>query len=109
MRQVVLNHARERQALKRGGDLHRTTLGDAAAAIPPDPAGTLLDLDRAVTDLAALDSRAARVVELRFYGGMTEEEIGHVLGVSARTVRREWRQARAWLSHRLQTPPPADA
>jgi RNA polymerase sigma factor (TIGR02999 family) len=96
MRQVLVDHARRRGAAKRDG--LRVTLGDADAAVdPPD----VLDLENALKELAALDARQARVVELRFFGGLDVEEAAEVMGVSPRTVKREWQTARAWLQHRL--------
>ena len=100
MRQVLLNYARDRQALKRGGHLQRATFDDALA-VASDRAETLIDFDRALDALAEVDERMSRVVEMRFFGGLTEKEIGHVLDVSPRTVRREWRQAKAWLARSL--------
>jgi RNA polymerase sigma factor (TIGR02999 family) len=97
MRQVLVDHARRRRAAKREGC--RVTLTDGRApAGPPD----VLDLERALRDLAALDPRQARVVDLRFFGGLDVDETAAVLRVSARTVKREWRTARAWLQYRLQ-------
>jgi RNA polymerase sigma factor (TIGR02999 family) len=98
MRQVLVDHARRRMAAKREGCL--VTLDDAEAGAP---AGTpeLLDLESALKELADLDPRQARVVELRFFGGLDVEETAHVLGLSPRTVKREWQTARAWLQHRL--------
>ena len=95
MRRILLDHARRRLSAKRGGPQLRMSLD----SIPGQdgPAVELLALDRALTQLAALDARQSRIVELRFFGGLTEEETAGVLGVSARTVRREWIVARAWL------------
>jgi RNA polymerase sigma factor (TIGR02999 family) len=96
MRQVLVDHARRRRAAKREG-VH-VTLGDAdAAAVPLE----VLDLETALQELAGLDPRQARVVELRFFGGLDVEETADALGLSARTVKREWQTARAWLQHRL--------
>jgi len=96
MRQVLVDHARRRQAAKREGCL--VTLEDADAPAAPLE---LLDLETALRELVALDPRQARVVELRFFGGLDVEETAAVLGLSARTVKREWQTARAWLQHRL--------
>jgi RNA polymerase sigma-70 factor, ECF subfamily len=97
MRQVLVDHARRRRAAKREGC--RVTLTDAGApAAPPE----LLDLERALSELAALDPRQARVVELRFLKGLDVGETARALGTSARTVKREWRTARAWLQYRLR-------
>lgn len=93
MRQVLVDHARRRRALKRGGEWERTTLSGKPASLEADPE-EILALDAA---LEGLEPRQREVVEMRFFGGMTEEEVAEVLGVSARTVRREWVKARAWL------------
>ena len=96
MRQVLVDHARRRKAAKREGC--HVTFDDAdAPAAPPE----LLDLENALQELSVLDPRQARVVELRFFGGLDVEETADVLGLSARTVKREWQTARAWLQHRL--------
>jgi len=98
MRQVLVDQARERKAAKRGGaGWERTTLTDGAwvGEFQPDE---LLALDEAMQEL---DPRQRQVVEYRFFGGMGEREIADVLGVSERTVHRDWMKARAWLYHRL--------
>ena len=98
MRQVLVDHARERKAAKRGGgDWERTTLTDGAwvGEFHPDE---LLALDEAMQEL---DPRQRQVVEYRFFGGMGEREIADVLGISERTVHRDWMKARAWLYRRL--------
>ena len=103
MRRVLVDHARRRQAGKRGGRETPVPLTEVAAAelaaAPEDV--DVLDVDAALTRLAALDARQARVVELRFFAGMEVEEIAAALDVSASTVRREWRMARAWLRGQL--------
>jgi len=104
MRQVLVDHARRRMADKRGGGMVRTTLGGDEPAIELDPAG-MVDLDRALEEL---DERQRRVVELRFFAGLEETEVAHVLGVTPRTVRRDWVKARAWLYAALY-PAEADA
>ena len=101
MRQVLVDAARERLAEKRGGGEVAVTLDDAAHASPMR-AGELLALDEALTRLAAVDERSARVVELRYFTGLTSEEIGEVLGISVPTVQRDWRMARAWLAVELR-------
>jgi RNA polymerase sigma factor (TIGR02999 family) len=94
MRQVLVDHARDRKAAKRGGGLwERTTLTDGAWAGEFDPDG-MLALDEG---LAKLEPRQRQVVECRFFGGMEEQEIAAALGVSERTVHRDWVKARAWL------------
>jgi RNA polymerase sigma factor (TIGR02999 family) len=100
MRQILIDHARGRATYKRGGDLCRVTMTEADTPITDrDP--ELLDLDEAMRQLAMLDERQAKVVELRFFGGMTVDEIAHVLGVSKTTIETEWRMARAWLRREL--------
>lgn len=96
MRQVIIDHARERQAGKRGGALQQTSL-DLDRIAAPDRAAELIAIDAALAQLDVLDPRLARIVEWRFFGGMTEEEVAEALGVTARTVRREWQKARAFL------------
>lgn len=93
MRQVLVDHARRRRAGKRGGAWSRTTLSGKPLALDTDPE-ELLALDAA---LEGLEPRQREIVEMRFFGGMTEEEVAAALGVSDRTVRREWVKARAWL------------
>jgi RNA polymerase sigma factor (TIGR02999 family) len=99
MRQILVHHARKHRAAKRGGG-NKVEL-DEAAAVVAQPGVDLIALDQALNKLAELDARKAKVVELRFFGGLTEEEIAEVLGVSAVTVRREWRIARAQLQNQL--------
>lgn len=101
MRQVLVDEARRRQALKRGGDQVNTTLSDGADAMAVNTE-ELLMLDAA---LQKLDARQREIVELRFFGGLSEKEVGEVLGVSDRTVRREWVKARAWLYRELYPTP----
>ncbi len=100
MRHIILNYARDQAAQKRGGDREHVTFNEELMA-PQDRAETLLLLDELLTQLAERDARMARVVELRFFGGMIEKETAEVLGVSPRTVRRDWRKARLWLSKAL--------
>lgn len=99
MRQILVDHARRRQAAKRGGGIRLETLGGAAAD-PADPASgfdDLVALDDALERLSALNPRLRKVVEMRFFGGLSEEEIAAALGVTTRTVQRDWARARAWL------------
>ena len=101
MRQVLVDHARARQAAKRGGAATRievTSLGEIAA---PAEVFDVLPLDEALTRLAALQPRLARVVELRFFGGLEVEETAALLDCSPRTVKRDWALARAWLVREL--------
>jgi RNA polymerase sigma factor (TIGR02999 family) len=101
MRQVLVGAARERLAEKRGGGELAVTLDEAAHAAPMR-ADELVSLDEALTRLAALDDRQARVVELRYFTGLTAEEAAEVLGISVPTVQRDWRAARAWLALELR-------
>lgn len=97
MRQIVIQRARARATSKRGGDRRRVELDGQDATPDGASAADVLALDDALTRLAALHARHARVVELRFFGGLTTEEIAAALGVSTRTVELDWRAARAWL------------
>jgi RNA polymerase sigma factor (TIGR02999 family) len=103
MRQILVDYARRRRALRRGGD-HRPATLDGDAIPVESIADELLGIDRALTRLDSLDERMARVVEGRFFGGMTEEEVAQALGVTTRTVRRDWEKARAFLYRELQAP-----
>ncbi len=100
MRRVLVDHARARVAAKRGGGAPRVSL-DAALELPAGGGVDLLALDRELTRLAELDPDQARIVELRFFSGLTIEETAAAVGRSPRTVKREWRLARAWLYGRL--------
>jgi RNA polymerase sigma factor (TIGR02999 family) len=102
MRRILIDDARRRSAAKRDGGPLRVDLdvlenGEASV----DRATELLALDRALEQLEKLDPRQARIVELRFYGGLTVEETSEVAGISTATVKREFRIARAWLRHEL--------
>jgi RNA polymerase sigma factor (TIGR02999 family) len=96
MRQILIDHARSHARAKRGGALHLVSF-EEAAIVAEERSAELIALDDALTDLAAFDSSKSRIVELRFFGGLTNEEIGEVMGMSLRTVEREWRKAKAWL------------
>lgn len=100
MRQVLVDYARANDAAKRGAGQVRVTL-DEAHGVAAAPAIELTALEAALTRLAALDPEQARLVELRFFAGLTVEETAEVVGRSARTVKREWRSARAWLHREL--------
>jgi RNA polymerase sigma-70 factor, ECF subfamily len=101
MRQVLVQHARLRHAGKRGGGAIRVEF-DEASLPSPERAAELIALDEALKALAEVDPREARVVELLFFAGLSEEEASHVLGISDRTLRREWDHARAWLLRELK-------
>jgi RNA polymerase sigma-70 factor, ECF subfamily len=102
LRRILVDHARQRQAEKRGGGASATTLVDGLAAAPPQFEESLLDLHHALDELSALDPRVAEVVELRYFGGLSEKEAGEVLGISVATLKRDWTIGRAWLAARLQ-------
>jgi RNA polymerase sigma factor (TIGR02999 family) len=99
MRQILVHHAKRHRAAKRGGG-NKVAL-DEAAGVVQQRGVDLLALDEALDRLAQLDPRQSRIVELRFFGGLTEEEIADVLDVSAITVKRDWRVARALLHQQL--------
>ncbi|HVP12408.1 MAG TPA: ECF-type sigma factor [Phycisphaerae bacterium] len=101
IRRVLIDYARGHRAAKRGGPNPERVLLDAALLTPDQPSVDLLDLDQALKHLAALSERQARVVELRYFGGLAEEETAETLGVSRRTVQKDWRLARAWLLREL--------
>lgn len=96
MRRIMVDHARQRNALKRGGGTIRVAL-DECAPLAESRADELLALDEALEKLAAFDARKAEVVELRYFGGLTMEEIADVLKIHVNTVARDWTAARAWL------------
>ncbi len=114
MRQVLIDYARHRRAARRDGALRSLPVGATsgvlasaggageALALADQRAEELLELDDALTRLAVLDQRLSRVVECRFFGGLTEEETAAALGVTARTVRRDWIKAKGWLQRALQ-------
>jgi RNA polymerase sigma-70 factor, ECF subfamily len=101
MRNVLVDHARAAQARKRGAGVSVISLNDALFP-SPERAPEILAVDEALNRLALLDERQSRIVELRFFAGMSEEEAGEVLGISARTVKRDWRIAKAWLFKELK-------
>jgi RNA polymerase sigma-70 factor, ECF subfamily len=100
MRRILVDHARQRRANKREG--FRDAIGlEGVFVVSPARTSELLALDDALERLAKLNVRQSKIVELRFFGGMSEEETGSVLGISARTVKRDWRMARAWLHNEM--------
>ena len=111
MRQILVDHARRRQAGKRGGGATVIGLNEAAGAAAPASSSSVdvLALDEALDALSSFDDRQCRVVELRFFAGLNIPEAADALGVSTATVEREWAMAKAWLHQRLSTPqePPA--
>jgi RNA polymerase sigma factor (TIGR02999 family) len=107
MRHILCNYARDRRAQKRGGGLERLPLDEQAAlpaapGLSDDPAEALVALDDALRRLERMDPRQGRVVECRFFGGLTVEETATAIGISPRTVKRDWAVAQAWL-HREMT------
>jgi RNA polymerase sigma factor (TIGR02999 family) len=108
MRQILVERARARKAAKRGGGAPRLALDESVAAAEAGGDVDVIALDRALDRLAALSARQAKIVELRYFGGLSIEECGEALHVSPATVTREWALARAWLKRELTgTPPPA--
>jgi RNA polymerase sigma factor (TIGR02999 family) len=100
MRRILIDHAREHQAAKRPGAGLRVALDDQVGASQPLDCEVLL-LDQALEELAQLDERQAQIVELRYFGGMSEQEVATVLSLSRATVTREWQTARAWMFRRM--------
>jgi RNA polymerase sigma-70 factor (ECF subfamily) len=104
MRRILVDHARRRKAGKRGGGAHTLLIENVPEHAPDDaaPAVDLLALDEALDRLKRLDPRQSRIVELRFFVGLSNEEVASLVGFSPRTVRLEWTKARAWLYGQLQ-------
>jgi RNA polymerase sigma factor (TIGR02999 family) len=103
MRRLLIDHARGRGREKRGGGWRKLTLAEGVSPFKDDEVGMeeLLSLNRALERLSELDPRQARVVELRFFGGLTVPEVAQVLGMSTRTIEGDWTHARAWLKREL--------
>src|SRR6266571_6224718 len=102
MRQILVDYAKAQQSQKRGAGATKVEL-DEAALISPEQTSAILDVDEALEKLAVLDSRKAHVVELRYFGGLNQDEIAEVLKISTVTVRRDWVFARAWLYTELHS------
>jgi RNA polymerase sigma factor (TIGR02999 family) len=100
MRRILVDHARARDAVKRGGSAVKLSLEEGHFR-PEASEGDLLALDEALERLGATDARMSRVVEMRFFGGLSEAETAEVLGISDRTVRRDWQMAKLWLYREL--------
>lgn len=100
MRKILVDHAREKKAQKRGGGM-RTIALDEAVSFPHSNDLDIVSVDDALVDLASFDPQQARIVELRFFGGLTIEETAHALGISESTVKRDWQIAKAWLYNRI--------
>lgn len=105
MREILVDHARKQQSAKRGGGKQKINL-DEVLLISSENAETVLRVDEALSRLQKYDPRQCRVVEMRFFVGLTETEIAEVLGVGVRTVKRDWNMARAWLHAELAEPSP---
>ena len=106
MRHILCNYARDQRAQKRGGGVAHVVLHEASAAagssnVPPEPMGVLVALDEALRRLERVDPRQSKVVECRFFGGLTIEETAGALDVSPRTVKRDWAMAQAWLHREM--------
>jgi RNA polymerase sigma factor (TIGR02999 family) len=101
MRRILVDHARARRSLKRGGDGHAVTL-DEEYLLTPQPSRDLVSLDDALKALGEQDERKARVVELRFFGGLSVEETAQVLKVSPQTVMRDWKLSKVWLLREMK-------
>jgi RNA polymerase sigma-70 factor (ECF subfamily) len=104
MRRILVDHARAKLGPQRGGDLQQVSLDSALVITPGAPYG-LMALDEALWSLEKLDARKGRVVELRLFGGLSHEETAEVLGISCKTVMRDWQFAKAWLARELGTGP----
>ncbi len=104
MRRILVDHARARQAEKRGGQASKIALTDILDEPAKAASIDLVGLDDALEELKTLEPRQAKIVELRFFGGLTVQEIAEILQVSQRTVKRDWRLARIWLFQRLEAP-----
>jgi RNA polymerase sigma factor (TIGR02999 family) len=100
MRQILVDYARSHRAAKRGPD--RKVELDAALAVPQMPTADVVALDDALNELAQVDEQQSRIVELRFFGGLTIEEAAEVLGVSRSTAKRDWNVAKAWLTRQMK-------
>lgn len=108
MRRILIDGARRRRAVRHGGAVRRVPIDMIDVATPDDHADLLLDIDSALSRLATLDERQARVVECRFFGGLTEEETAAALRIGLRTVKRDWARARSWLYQELYPEPEAE-
>ena len=99
MRRILVDHAREREAAKRPGGI-RVALDESIRSVPPIDCEVLM-LDSVLQELAVIDPRQARIVEMKYFGGLSEEEVAAILSLSRTTITREWQSARAWLYRRL--------
>ena len=104
MRRILVDHARASQTAKRGGNAEIVSLGEEPIAFSQEKSGELIALDEALTRLADLSPRQTQIIELRFFGGLSVEETAEVLQIAPRTVKRDWRVARAWLHREVRNP-----
>ncbi len=109
IRRILVDHARVRQAQKRGGEACRITLDEAIAAAPERQELDLVAVDEALNQLSLIDPQQGRIVEMRFFGGLSIEETAEALRISPATVKRDWTMARAWLFRELSGRPAGDA
>lgn len=100
MRRILLMHARDHRAAKRGGSIQKLSL-DETAVLSPGQADELVYLDELLTRLSALDAQQERVVELRFFAGLSVDETAELMGISPATVKRDWAMAKAWLAREM--------
>ncbi len=101
MRQIIIDFARRHQAEKRGAGAKHVDIDSTQVGTSAEGFATLLDIDAALTKLSETDERAARLFEVRFFGGMTDQEASEILGMSLRTTQREWRKVKAYFAHAL--------
>jgi RNA polymerase sigma-70 factor (ECF subfamily) len=109
MREILVERARARKAQKRGGSRVRVTLDDAIVGSGPDSSVDLLSLDETLTRLGEMDPQLSRIIELRFFGGLSIEESAETLGISPATLKRGWSMARAWLRREMQKEHPIES
>jgi RNA polymerase sigma factor (TIGR02999 family) len=107
MRRILVDHARSRSRIKRGGGVQMVSL--AEQAVMSNDIAEVIALDDALKNLAEMDPRKARIVEMKFFGGLTNEEVAEALKVTTRTVEREWRKAKAWLQRAISKVVPNEA
>jgi len=107
MRHILVDHARSRSRIKRGGGVQMVSL--AEQAVISNDVAEVIALDDALKNLAEMDPRKAQIVEMKFFGGLTNEEVAEVLKVTSRTVEREWRKAKAWLHRAISKTATIDA
>lgn len=101
MRRILVDHARSHRRAKRGGDAHRLSL-DATVIMSKDRFADLVYIDEALSKLSKFDPQKSRIVEMKFFGGLSTDEVAECLHVSSRTIEREWRKAKAWLKGALE-------